>query len=232
LNEDGTIQPLRQCINLNVGSDKNALASHIHTVAFSHDENWLWATDLGKDKIYKFNIHATSDTILVRDTECTSVLEAGSGPRHLVLHPNGKWVYSINELKGTITVFKQDNGKLSAIQYIASDTTPGIGGKGSADIHLSPDCRFLYSSNRLKNDGIAIFSVNPDDGLLTKVAYQETGIHPRNFIISPNNKFLLCANRDSNSVQIFSRDEKTGLLTNTGKEILIGSPVCLKWISK
>jgi 6-phosphogluconolactonase (cycloisomerase 2 family) len=162
----------------------------------------------------------------------TTFLETGSGPRHLAFHPNGRFLYSINELSGSVTAFEQKEGILSAIQYIASDTTPGISGKGSADIHLTPDGRFLYSSNRLKADGIAIFSVHSEDGRLTKIAYQETGIHPRNFIISPNGKFLLCANRDSNNVQIFEINRESGLLQATGKEIFLDKPVCLKWIKK
>ena len=101
------------------------------------------------------------------------------------------------------------------------------GGKGSADIHVSPDGKFLYTSHRLKKDGIAIFSINPSTGLLTKVGYQETGIHPRNFAITPNGKYLLVACRDDNTIQIFKRNVRTGLLTDTGKCINIGKPVCL-----
>ena len=100
---------------------------------------------------------------------------------------------------------------------------------GSADIHVSPDGRFLYASNRLQGDGIAIFSINQEDGLLMKVGYLKTGIHPRNFIITPNGKFLLCACRDSHVVQIFSIDSKTGLLNDTGLSIQKTKPVCLKF---
>jgi 6-phosphogluconolactonase (cycloisomerase 2 family) len=231
--EDGSLKPVSQVFDMNKLDVSDAPVAHLHSVVLSPDEKYLFAADMGHDKIYKFNVDVNaSDTFLIQDVEGTTALEAGAGPRHLIFHPNEKYLYCLNELSGFITVFDYSDGHLNALQSIASDTTPGIGGKGSADIHLSPDCRFLYSSNRLKNDGIAIFSVNPEDGLLTKVAYQETGIHPRGFILSPDGRFLLCANRDSNNVQIFSRDEETGLLTNTGKEILIGSPVTLKWIAK
>ncbi|GHU66771.1 6-phosphogluconolactonase [Bacteroidia bacterium] len=227
LNEDGSIRPITQLINMN--TDKKV--SHMHTVAFSPDEKGLLATDLGKDKIYKFNIQPNaSETFLIEDEEKTTDLESGSGPRHLAFHPNGKYLYSINELAGTVTVFEQSNGKLSAIQYIASDTTPGTGGKGSADIHISPDGKFLYTSNRLKADGIAIFSIHPESGQLTRIGYQETGIHPRNFIFSPDGQFLLCANRDSNNIQIFAVNKETGLLQDTGKAIQLDKPVCLKWV--
>ena len=84
--------------------------------------------------------------------------------------------------------------------------------------------------NRLKADGIAIFSIHPNDGILTKVGYQLTGIHPRNFIITPNGKFLLVACRDSNIIQVYERNPETGLIKNIHKDIKIDRPVCLKFI--
>jgi 6-phosphogluconolactonase (cycloisomerase 2 family) len=234
LKEDGSIKPIAQSIQMNTAAEKvKSPVSHIHTVAFSPEEKYLLATDLGKDKIYKFNIQAkASETFLIQDKGKTTDLKQGSGPRHLAWHPNGKWVYSINELAGTVTAFEQNKGQLSAIQYIASDTTSGAEKKGSADIHISSDGKFLYASNRLKADGIAIFSIHPQSGKLTNTAYQKTGIHPRNFILSPNGQFLLCANRDNNSIQVFAVNSEIGLLQDTGKVIRLEKPVCLKWLEK
>ena len=230
LSEDGSIQPLTQNIEMNHSPEEKK--SHIHMVIFSPDEKYLLATDLGKDKIYVFNVKSNGEgSFISQDEKKTTGLEAGSGPRHLVFHPNGKFLYCINESSGIVTVFAYHDGNLTSVQHIASDTTPGEERKGSADIHISPDGKFLYSSNRLKNDGIAIFTINPRDGRLTKVAYQETGIHPRGFILSPDGRFLLCANRNSNQVQVFSRNKKTGLLTNIG-EFPVKEPVCLKWLVK
>jgi 6-phosphogluconolactonase (cycloisomerase 2 family) len=121
---------------------------------------------------------------------------------------------------------------MNPIQYIASDTTSSTEKKGSADIHLSPDGKFLYSSNRLQSDGIAIFNVDENTGLLNFIGYQTTGIHPRNFTITPNGKFLLVANRDSNNIQIFNIDKQTGLLHDLGKEIQLNKPVYLNFIKK
>jgi len=230
LDSDGSIKPPSMIIDLNIPESP---ASHIHAVVFSPDENRLLVTDLGKDQIYTFEVNpeATDRFLAVPPTNVTK-LEPGSGPRHLAFHPGGKYLYCINELSGKITAFAYEEGKLEAIQSVVSDTTQASGRKGSADIHLTSDGRFLYSSNRLKADGIAVFSVNPENGLLTSMGYQSTGIHPRNFIISPNDKFLLCANRDTNNIQIFEIDPVTGLLHDTGKEISLDKPVCLKWIRK
>jgi 6-phosphogluconolactonase (cycloisomerase 2 family) len=224
---NGRIGKLRHCFNMNDPVKKDPV-SHIHTLAFSPNEKSLWVTDLGKDKIYRFNINRKG---LKQNQSQTVDLPVGSGPRHLTFHPNGKYVYSINELSGTVSVFGYDRKINSLIQTVASDTTPGKGGKGSADIHISPDGKFLYASNRLKADGIAIFSIDPNDGKLIKVGYQETGIHPRNFILTPSGDFLLCANRDSNNIQVFKRNAETGMLIDTGKVIQADKPVCLKWIA-
>lgn len=231
LNVDGSIQALTQCLDMNEPGTETP-NSHIHTAVFSPNGKRLFVTDLGKDKINQFQLVSRPDgTFLVHDREKITELKPGSGPRHLAFHPNGKYLYSINELAGTVAVFQYKKGNLSLIQTIASDITPGVGGKGSADIHISPDGKFLYTSNRLKADGIAIFSIHPRNGRLTSAGYQLTGIHPRNFILTPDGKFLLCANRNSNRIQIFERNKETGLLQDTGKSITVNQPVCLKWIT-
>ncbi|GHT79512.1 6-phosphogluconolactonase [Bacteroidia bacterium] len=223
LGKEGCIQPLVQNIAFKP-------ASHIHTAVFSPDEKRLLVTDLGTDKIYQYYLMKTADGLpLLREDQVVQ-LEHGSGPRHLAFHPNGKFLYSINELSGTITVMDYADGIQDFRQTIVADTTPGVGGKGSADIHLTPDGRFLYASNRAQTNTIAIFSVNPDDGTLTKIGYQPTGLHPRNFLLSPNGKFLLCANRYSDNIQIFEIDSVSGLLHDTEKIIQQSQPVCLQWI--
>jgi len=145
----------------------------------------------------------------------------------IIFHPNGKYMYVLGELSGEVLVYDYDSGNLELKQTAKSDT---VGARGSADIHVSPDGRFLYSSNRLKDDGIAIFSINETDGTLTKVGYQLTAKHPRNFVITPNGKFLLVAGRDDNKIQVFTIDKEKGTLTDTNKDILIDKPVCLKFV--
>lgn len=200
---------------------------HLHCVQFSPDGRYLFANDLGTDRIYRFDVTNQLETPLVWNASATVEVQAGSGPRHLVFAPNGKWAYLINELSGTVIAFNYQNGALSPIQTVVADT---VQAKGSADIQMSPDGAFLYASNRLKADGIAVFSVNPQNGLLTKVGYQLTGIHPRNFNMTPNGKFLLVACRDSQVIQVFKRDSQTGLLTDTKQDIRIDKPVCIKWV--
>lgn len=229
ISEDGTLKPASQLLHFEP-------ESHLHMTVFSPDKRFIFATDLGADRIYKFKVNSEPDTegiFLTPGEPASYPVHKGAGPRHLVFHPNGKYLYCINELDGTISCFNYHNGNLETFQQIASDTVEHEGKKGSADIHITPDGKFLYSSNRLKNDGIAIFRINENDGKLTSVGYQPTGIHPRSFIITPNGKFLLVANQHSNQIQVFRIDPTSGLLTDTHQDITtIEKPVCLKFITK
>ncbi|MBN9301978.1 MULTISPECIES: lactonase family protein [Dysgonomonas] len=233
INGDGTLTTAAQLIRFTgKGADaERQKAPHLHCVRYSPDGKYLFADDLGTDKIHKFAINESNEgNYLKVGTPAAFDVAPGSGPRHLDFHPNGKYAYLINELSGAVIAFNYDAnaGNLTQIQTIQADT---LGAKGSADIHVSPDGKFLYASNRLKGDGIAIFSINQADGKLTKVGYQETGVHPRNFVITPNGKFLLVASRDNDVIQIFLIDRATGLLENTYKDIELDMPVCLKFTS-
>lgn len=202
---------------------------HLHCVQFSPDYKYLFASDLGTDKIHKMDLNKTNneDKFLSLATPPFFSTGSGSGPRHLEFHPNGKYAYLITELSGEVLVYDYENGGLHEKQRIVADS---LQAKGSADIHITPNGKFLYASNRVQGDGIAMFSI-AQDGTLTKIGYQETGIHPRNFAITPNGKLLLVACRDSNVIQVFSIDQNTGLLENLYKDISIDMPVYLKFAS-
>lgn len=204
--------------------------SHIHCIEFTPDSAFLLANDLGADVIHMFPIvkdEKDKKKHINGPNSFDITIEAGSGPRHITFAPNGKYGYLINELSGKVTVLEYKDKKLSPIQYVVSDS---VDAQGSADIHISPDSMYLYASNRLKADGISIFSIDQTNGKIKKIGYQLTGIHPRNFAITPNGKFLLCACRDSNMIQIFERDINTGLLKDTGRKIEMEKPVCVKCI--
>lgn len=236
LGKDGRLQPDTRLISfIGDGPDKERQTQpHLHCVEFTPDHKYLLANDLGTDQIHVFPVsenvtEGVSHSLLNESKEFNVKVEPGSGPRHICFHPNQRFAYLINEISGKVIAFSYDydKGKLNAMQYIEADT---VGAQGSGDIHISPDGKFLYTSNRLKADGVAIFSVDSEQGTLTKVGYQLTGIHPRNFIITPNGCYLLVACRDSNTIQVFERNKETGLLKDTGKTIETSKPVCLKFI--
>lgn len=233
LDKEGKLKPDTRLISfIGHGPDKERQSQpHLHCVEFTPDHKYLLANDLGTDQIHIFPVSETitegvAHSLLEESKEYNVKVEPGSGPRHICFHPNQKFSYLINEISGKVIAFTYDKGKLNAMQSIEADT---VGACGSGDIHISPDGKFVYASNRLQADGIAIFSVDQEKGTLTKAGYQLTDIHPRNFIITRNGRYLLVACRDSNSIQVFKRDKATGLLEDTGKTIKTNKPVCLKF---
>jgi 6-phosphogluconolactonase (cycloisomerase 2 family) len=229
--EDGTLAAASQVIGF---EGKGVIPGrqdqpHLHCVQFSPEGTYLFATDLGTDHIYRFEVDYSASGQFLKEASLKPFeVAGGSGPRHFVFHPSEKYVYLINELSGMVTGFTYHNGDLKEFQTIKADP---LHAQGSADIRITPDGRFLYASNRLKGDGIAIFSIDRSNGRLTKTGYQITGNHPRNFIITPNGKFLLVANKDSHSVQVFEINSENGLLRNTRKDIRLNMPVCLLMIN-
>lgn len=229
LSSDGSLKPASQIIQFEGSStDPRQQQPHLHCVIFSPDQKYLFATDLGTDLIYRYEVNQVDEGDLLSIASRSSVKVAdGSGPRHLVFHPFGNYAYLINELSGKICVFTYNNGVLQEIQAIDADSCHA---QGSADIRITPDGQYLYASNRLENDGLAIFQINLSNGKLTPVGYQTTGIHPRNFTITPNGKYLLVACRDSNLIQVFEINYADGSLQHIGQDIRLDSPVCLKFV--
>ena len=224
LDAAGRLQTEVQHISF-VGKTPERVA-HIHCIIPTPDKKYILATDLGNNRVYRFHYnnktHKNSEVLTAQ--RVAYEVSDGQGPRHLTFSKDGRFAYLINELGGECVVLSYCKGKLKEVQRIMADEG---GGRGSADIHISPDGRFLYTSHRLKKDGIAIFAIDPEKGTLTKIGYQHTGIHPRNFAITPNGKYLLVACRDDNKIQVFERNEATGELTETAQGIEVDKPTCI-----
>jgi 6-phosphogluconolactonase len=201
---------------------------HVHCAIFSSDNKFLYATDLGIDKVMIYTFNPRSGDL----TESGSIMtEAGAGPRHFTFHPNNKFAYLVEELTGTISAYRSAHGEFELIQNVSALPVDYMGPIGSADIHVSPDGKFLYASNRGESNTIAIFKINEKTGWLTPVGHQSTlGKTPRNFNFDASGNFLLAANQNSDEIVVFKVDKKTGLLSDTGKRIKVGNPVCVKWI--
>lgn len=197
---------------------------YLHAVNFTPDGRYLLADDLGTDQIHVIPMKKDKPQV---DQKTDLFIKAGSGPRHLCWAPNGRYGYLIGELSGEVFTLSYADQQLTVKQCLLADS---LKAGGSADIHCSHDGRFVYSSHRLKGDGISIMRVQ-EDGTLVKVGYQRTGLHPRNFTISPDDRYLLVACRDTNEVQVYLRDPSTGMLTDTGERIHMSRPTCLQWIS-
>lgn len=225
---DGSLSEASQVIQ-HEGSSENKSRQekpHVHSTVISPDHRYLFAADLGTDKVYSYRIR--NGNLKAHQPPFTEAAP-GSGPRHLVFHPQGKMAYLIHELTGEVSVYDYKKGVLYPIQSI-SMMTPDFKGKvGAADIHVSPDGKFVYASNRGDANELVIYSIGKD-GRLSLAGRQSTlGKGPRNFAIDPSGNYLLAANQNSDEIVVFKRDLKSGLLTDTGKRISIGQPVCLKF---
>ncbi len=206
--------------------------AHVHMTQLGPDEKYLYVPDLGMDKIFIYP-HHKQEPILDEKKHSEVSVTPGNGPRHLAFHPNKKYAYLIEELSGTVTLFSMNNGQLKTEQTISSHPDNFEGTKGSADIHVSPDGKFLYASNRGSSNTIAIFEIDQNTGRLISRGFQPTlGDAPRNFVIDPSGNYLLVANQLSNNVVVFKINKSTGLLSETGIMISVPSPVCLKFLKK
>jgi 6-phosphogluconolactonase len=199
-----------------------------HSVTFDRLNRFALACDLGLDRIIVYRLDL-SDYRLIPHGHAE--IAPGSGPRHFAFHPLSSYGYVINELNATITAFSYDeeNGELREIQTVPTLPETYDGENACADIHISPDGKFLYGSNR-GHDSIAVYAIDSTTGQLALIEHASTlGGHPRNFAISPDGRFVLVANRDSNNIVTFSRDAQTGKLTPTGSELHVSKPVCIKF---
>lgn len=203
---------------------------HAHCIVLDPTNRFAYTCDLGTDKIMSFRFDRQRGKLIPNKKPWVAV-KPGAGPRHLTFHPNGKYAYLINEMHLTVSAFAFDRirGNLMEVQTLPTLPREPTAADSGADIHVSPDGRFLYCSNR-GHDSIAAFKVDLRSGKLTFVAHESTGGKtPRNFAIDPTGAFLLAANQNSDNIVSFRLDPKTGRLSATGHVAEVPSPVCLKF---
>lgn len=215
------------------GPNKNRQeAPHAHSVILSPDNRFGFVGDLGIDKVMIYRFDDKTGKLTPNENQAFSQTKPGAGPRHFTIHPNGKFAFVINELDLTITslAFDKKLGTLTEIQIVP--TLPADAkreGASCADIHVSPDGKFLYGSNRGHNS-IVCYQIDQSTGQLYYVENASTnGDKPRNFVIEPSGKFLLVANQNSDSIVVFRIEQKNGKLQPTGFSAQVPVPVCLKF---
>lgn len=202
---------------------------HVHQVVPSGDGKFIYVSDLGTDKIMIYAVDAKTGKLSPAPTPFAQDIP-GSGPRHIALHPNNNFAYSATELNNTVVAYKVNKatGALTTLESISMLPQDFTGTSSAADIHFSPDGKFLYASNR-GHDSLVIYAVDSKTGKLTLVGFEPTrGKHPRNFFVDNKGDYLFVANRDDNNVVVFKRDLKTGKLTYSGVEAQIPTVVCVQ----
>lgn len=227
---DGTLKPasdIKQHLGKGPNKDRQE-APHAHSVILDKTNSFVFVNDLGIDRVVTYRLDSKGGKLVETGESYSS--KPGAGPRHFKFHPNDKFAFLNNELDMTVSslAFDVQSGRLTELNTLS--TLPE-GYKGTndsvADLHVSPDGRFVYVSNR-GHDSIASYSIDEKSGKLTSFDFVKTsGKAPRNFAIDPSGNFLLAANQNSDSITVFKIEKKTEKLTATGTSAEVPKPVCL-----
>lgn len=189
-----------------VTTGKNA-----HAIATDPSNRFLFVTNLGDDQILQYRFNAATGAITPNDPPAVKS-KKGAGPRHFVFHPNRRFFFCLNELDGTVDSYQMhDSGVLARLDSISMTPSDLAGKPAAADLHLTPDGRFLYASERTSST-LAAFRVDGESGKLALIGNYPTETQPRGFNIDPKGKYLLAAGQKSNGLSVYAIDQKTGEL--------------------
>ncbi len=202
---------------------------HAHSVVFTPEGRYVLVPDLGIDQLVVYNYDAATGRIEPAGKPFYKG-RVGAGPRHCAFGASGQYCYLINELDSTIDVlsYSEQDGGMTALQSVSSlPDGADLQNNTCADLHIAPDGRFLYGSNR-GHDSIIIYKIDETTGLLSYAGCQPCGGRtPRNFAIDPTGRYLLCANQDSDSIVTFRILPDTGIL-EYASEFSVPTPVCVR----
>ena len=204
---------------------------HAHAIETSPDNRYALAADLGLDRLLVSRFNPANGSLQPNDPAYAAI-HPGAGPRHFAFHPNGRFVYVVNEMGASLTAFSYDPAR-GALREIGTVSTLPKGFSGQSDgaeIEVHPSGKFLYTSNR-GHDSIAVFAIDANTGGVTPVEYAPTqGKTPRHFAIDPSGSYLLVANQDSNNLVTFQIDQRTGRLTAQPNPVEAPSPICIVFV--
>lgn len=211
------------------GPDKSRqMGPHAHCIVPDPAGKFAFSCDLGLDKVIIYHLNPATADLRMTQPRFVST-PAGSGPRHIAFHPNGKFAYVITEMGNTLCAFSYDSssGMLNPIQVISSLVENFHGQNHGAAVIVHKSGKFLYASNRGENT-IAVFAVDADSGQLQPLSRHSTeGKNPRDFTIDPSGELLVVANQDTNNIVPLRIDPATGALSRAGDAIQVPAPVCV-----
>ncbi len=226
--EGGKINPPSAIVfHHGFGPDERQEKAHTHYAAFTPDERFVVAVDLGTDQVITYRLQ---DGALEQQSIFT--VKPGSGPRHIEFHPsNQKIAYLMTEFSSEVVVLHlSEDGVFTELQTISTLPSDFLENNQGSAIHISSDGKFVYAANRGHNS-IALFSVNPNNRKLTFVEHTSTyGNWPRDFVLDPSEKFLVASNQNSSNIVLYARDNENGKLTMLQSDIVVPDPVCVKFL--
>jgi len=204
---------------------------HAHRVTVSPDNQYLLVNDLGLDEIHVYHLDAMAAKLTAQDPLAWKA-EPGSGPRALRFHPNGRWVYCLNEVGSSVNVLEWDarKGVLTTAQLVSTVPEGHTGPSAPSEIVIDKTGRFVYAANRFDNFLVS-FSVSSTDGKLTLMERTSCGGEmPRHIALDPTEKWLLIANQETDNLSVFARDARTGKISKEGKGFPLSRPQCILFL--
>ncbi|GLK61881.1 gluconolactonase [Azotobacter vinelandii] len=234
---DGRLQPVSQVKTHRASQahPERQQSPHVHSAVESPDGRYVFAQDLGADRIYVYRYDPAAHPehpLSANEAQPFVELPPGSGPRHLVFGPDGKQAYLTLEMQGSVAVFDYADGKLTPKQNVALAAEGFQGQSKAAALHVSPDGRFLYATNRGTANELVVLRIDPDDGRLSVVSrHSVQGEEPREFTFDPSGRFILVANQNSNAIVVMERDPDTGKAGRITQSLPFPSPSDLKFAS-
>lgn len=202
-----------------------------HAIVTSPDNRFALVPDLGVDKVFIYRFDATTGSLKPHTPDAT-IIAPGSGPRHVRFHPNGRWVYLINEIASSVIAFTWDAaaGTLAEQQTISTLPADFKGESAGAELEVHPNGKFLYASNR-GHDSLAAFAIDATSGRLTLIGHiSSRGKTPRNFALDPTGKWIVCTNHGSDNAVIFRVNADNGQLTPVGEPVAVPYPFCERFV--
>ena len=202
-----------------------------HAIVLDPTNRFALVPDLGTDRLCIYRFDEKTGALTPNDPPFAAIAP-GSGPRHVRFHPNGRWVYLINEIANTIAGFDWDatRGTLTPFQTITTLPADFTGANTSAELEIHPNGQFLYGSNRGHNS-LAVFAIDPANGHLTAVEHiASEGKTPRNFAFDPTSQWIVLTNQNSSNAVVFRVDSATGRLTRTGEPVPVPAPFCERFL--
>ena len=222
---DGGLEDVLQTIqHEGAGPHGDQDGPHAHSIYLDATGSFAVVPDKGADCVCVYNVRSNGR---LSNASCLNV-PAGSGPRHFAFYPNGTWAYVINELSSTITSCLWNRGQLVPFETVTTLPDDFSGVNKTADVHITPDGRLLYGSNR-GHDSLAVYHVDVTTGALVPTGQTSCGgVVPRGFAIDPSGQWLLCAGQNSDNIVTFRINTTTGELS-PASEVTVPTPVCIKF---
>ncbi|WP_035073482.1 lactonase family protein [Anditalea andensis] len=233
INADGKLISAIQTIahtGSSVNKDRQE-GPHVHSVVFHPAKNQLFVADLGIDQVNIYDFDPKENAPLMPSTIPNLKVKPGSGPRHLIFNENGDHLYLVHEMKGEVGFYKMEDNTYEHVATYPMADNDFKGEHGGAEIRITKDFKYIYASNRGDANEITVFQRDEPTGTLKPLQrISSGGKTPRNFVLTPDEEYLIAANQGSNNLVLFKRDQSSGKLEKTDQEINIHKPVYLHFI--